>query len=97
MPPPDFKSPVSNKHTMNSENDPLKKQVGGAHYTKYEIQPIEYCEANQLGACESAIVKYITRWKEKGGYQDLDKIIHYIQLLKTTYDTYHGGDPHERK
>lgn len=73
--------------------NPLDEQVGGTHYKTLKIQPIEYCEANQLGACESAIIKYITRWKEKGGYQDLDKIIHYVQLLKSTHDSYHGGDP----
>lgn len=72
---------------------PLDTQVGGSHYKTKPIQPIEYCELNNLGACESAIVKYITRWKEKGGYQDLDKIIHYTNLLKAIYDKYHGGDP----
>lgn len=61
----------------------LSTQVGGNHYKGYAIQPIEYCMANHLNACESAIVKYITRWKEKGGVQDLEKIKHYVDLLIT--------------
>jgi hypothetical protein len=49
---------------------PLETQVGGDHYKKYRIQPIEYCHANGLGACESYVIKYVTRWKDKGGIQD---------------------------
>ena len=59
----------------------LSTQVGGDHYKHLRIQPIEYCMANHLNACESAIVKYITRWREKGGVQDLEKIKHYVDLL----------------
>jgi hypothetical protein len=37
--------------------------------------------ANGLNACETAIVKYISRWREKGGVEDLEKIKHYVDLL----------------
>lgn len=59
----------------------LDKQVGGDHYKKLAIQPIEYCERNGLSACESSIVKYITRWRLKGGTEDLEKIKHYCDIL----------------
>jgi hypothetical protein len=59
----------------------LDVQVGGGHYKDCPIQPIEYCERNGLSACESAIVKYITRWRDKGGKEDLEKIKHYVDLL----------------
>lgn len=58
------------------------KQVGGSHYKDCKIQPVEYIHANGLGFLEGNVVKYITRWKQKGGLQDLDKIIHYVQMLK---------------
>tara|TARA_R110000803_G_scaffold167074_1_gene230362 strand:+ start:902 stop:1081 length:180 start_codon:yes stop_codon:yes gene_type:complete len=45
------------------------------------IQPIEYIHANGLGFIEGNIVKYITRWRDKNGIQDLEKIKHYIDLL----------------
>lgn len=67
---------------MNSRSSlALKKQVGGDHYKSLPIQPIEYILANQLGWCEGNIVKYITRWKTKGGVADIQKVIHYAEML----------------
>lgn len=59
----------------------LDVQVGGSHYPKDGIQPIEYIHANKLGFIEGCVVKYITRFREKNGQQDLEKIKHYIDLL----------------
>ncbi len=59
----------------------LDKQVGGNHYKDLRFQPIEYIIKNELGFCEGNIVKYITRWKLKGGREDLEKVIHYAQIL----------------
>ena len=68
--------------TEHGESDnPLGKQVGGGHYKSQKIQPVEYIHANNLGFCEGNVVKYITRWKEKGGKADIEKVIHYCQLL----------------
>jgi hypothetical protein len=60
---------------------PLDKQVSGDHYKDKAIQPIIYIHANNLGFCEGNVVKYVTRWREKGGVADLRKAIHYIELL----------------
>lgn len=60
----------------------LKQQVGGDHYKSLTIQPIEYITKNNLGWCEGNVVKYISRWKQKGQHADLDKVIHYVNLLK---------------
>ena len=73
-------------------SSPLAIQVGGNHYKDCTIQPVEYCEANRLGACESAVVKYITRWRDKGGLEDLNKVKHYVDLLIETEQKYHGWD-----
>ena len=61
--------------------NPLETQIGGDHYKNRAIQPVEYIHANGLGYCEGAIVKYITRWRDKGGREDLEKIKHYVDLL----------------
>ena len=58
-----------------------KKQIGGNHYLKYKIQPIEFIIKNNIGFVEGNIIKYILRFKEKGGVQDLLKAKHYIELL----------------
>lgn len=60
----------------------LSQQVGGSHYKSLPIQPVEYCQRNKLGFCESSAIKYISRWKDKGGIQDIDKAIHFLNLLK---------------
>lgn len=61
--------------------DPMSVQVGGNHYKMLAIQPIEYITKNNLGYCEANVVKYISRWRDKGGKKDLDKAKHYIDLL----------------
>lgn len=70
-----------NTAKLGSEKSPLKIQHGGTHYKDMRIQPIEYIFANQLGYCEGNVIKYITRWKTKGGVEDLNKAKHYIELL----------------
>lgn len=59
----------------------LETQVGGDHYVKNKIQPIEYIHANELPFIDGCICKYITRHRDKGGAQDVEKIIHYAKLL----------------
>ena len=65
------------------------KQVGGDHYKQYAIQPAQFALANGLDYAQSNAIKYIVRHKDKNGVQDLDKAIHYIELLKQYY--YKGG------
>lgn len=57
------------------------RQEGGNHYQSKGIQPIDYILANELGFCEGNVVKYITRYKEKNGIEDLKKAKHYIDFL----------------
>jgi len=59
----------------------LDTQVGGGHYKDLAIQPIQFIHANSLGYIEGCVVKYITRWRNKNGVEDLEKIKHYIDLL----------------
>lgn len=66
---------------MPREVSPLDRQVGGNHYKDKAIQPVEYIHANGLGFIEGSIVKYITRWRDKNGLEDLQKIKHYVDLL----------------
>jgi hypothetical protein len=56
-------------------------QIAGTHYSEKSIQPWDYIVANQLGYLEGNIIKYISRYKEKGGIQDLRKAQHYIEKL----------------
>lgn len=59
----------------------LTTQVGGDHYKKLKIQPMEYSMANNLNACQHTIIKYVTRYKDKNGIEDLKKARHTIDML----------------
>ena len=56
-------------------------QVGGNHYKEFPIQPSEFCQRNGLNWCESNAVKYVARHRSKNGRQDIEKAIHYLNLL----------------
>jgi hypothetical protein len=60
----------------------MSKQVAGDHYSKLKIQPVEYIMQNGLDYLQGNVIKYITRFRDKAGVQDLDKAIHYIEMLK---------------
>ena len=59
----------------------LDIQIGGDHYKKMKIQPIEFIYENQIPYIESNVIKYICRHRYKNGLQDLEKAKHYIDLL----------------
>ena len=61
--------------------DSLKTQVNGTHYTKLKIQPMEYSMANGLDACQHTIIKYVTRFRDKDGLEDLKKARHTLDML----------------
>ena len=58
----------------------FKKQVGGTHYKDHKIQPYEFIQENNLNYLQGVVIKYIVRYSQKNGIQDLEKIIHYCQL-----------------
>jgi hypothetical protein len=55
-------------------------QTGGTHY-QIAIQPWDYIIANDLGYLEGNVIKYVTRYKNKGGIEDLRKAQHYLAKL----------------
>jgi hypothetical protein len=77
--------------TENSNPNPLDVQVGGSHYKKYKIQPMEYSMANGLDPCQHTAIKYITRFRDKGGIEDLIKAKHTIDLLIELENKYAGS------
>ena len=59
---------------------PQLRQIGGKHYKDYKIQPYEFISKNELSFFQGCVVKYVCRYKNKNGIQDLEKIIHYCEL-----------------
>ena len=61
--------------------DSVQTKVDPKHYNKHKIQPINFILALGLGFCEGNIIKYICRYKDKGGKEDLLKARKYIDFL----------------
>ena len=61
---------------------PQDKQIGGSHYKSFTIQPYEFISKNNLSFFQGNVVKYVCRYLNKNGIEDLDKIIHYCELEK---------------
>ena len=59
----------------------LNEQVGGNHYREMAIQPVEFIHRNNIGFIEGCVIKYLCRWRSKGGVEDLQKARHFIDLL----------------
>lgn len=59
-----------------------KTQVGGDHYSKLEIQPRHIIVEMQLPWDFGNAIKYLIRYKDKNGSQDLKKAWDYIARLR---------------
>ena len=58
-----------------------KRQIGGDHYKAFDIQPAEFIARNKIGFLPGSAIKYICRYPLKGGRQDIEKAIHFLQLI----------------
>lgn len=55
-------------------------QIAGSHYKAKAIQPVEFWAANGWDGFSSAVLKYIVRWRDKNGVEDLLKAQHFAAL-----------------
>jgi hypothetical protein len=72
---------TSRLNTGANGTSALDVQVAGSHYKKLKIQPVEYIHGNGIPFIEGCIIKYASRWRDKGGIKDLEKIKHFVDLL----------------
>lgn len=64
-----------------AQQTPLQTQVSGSHYKDLKIQPVEYIHGNGIPFIEGCVIKYVTRWRAKGGVDDLKKARHFLDIL----------------
>ena len=79
------KTLLKSHRATHSDNSAFSEQVSGNHYKSLKIQPLEYCMANNLNACQTHVVKYVSRydrkWKsKKDQIKDLKKAKHVIDM-----------------
>ena len=80
-------TPPAQQESRTEETKPIQQvsatdtQIGGNHYTKLAIQPMRYSMENGLDALQHTIIKYVTRFRDKNGIEDLEKAKHCIDML----------------
>jgi hypothetical protein len=71
---------MTNKSMFDKIINASERQEGGTHYNKYSIQPYAFTRSNNLSFFQGNVIKYVVRYKDKNGIEDLKKIIHYCEL-----------------
>ena len=80
-PPSQQESHTEETKTIQQEVKATDTQIGGDHYTKLAIQPMRYSMENGLDALQHTVIKYVTRFRDKAGIEDLEKAKHCIDML----------------
>lgn len=62
-------------------SDANKIQVGGQHYKTGTFEHWDWTERQGIGYLEGCASKYVARFRDKGGRQDLQKAVHYVDKL----------------
>jgi hypothetical protein len=66
-------------------SDPNDRQVGGDHYRKGGIQHWDFVVSHDYGYLEGQVSKYLARWRNKNGLQDLDKSLHFLEKIVSVH------------
>ena len=59
---------------------PQDNQIGGSHYKQFSIQPWKFIRTNELNPFQANVIKYVCRYLNKNGVEDIQKIKHYCDL-----------------
>ena len=62
-------------------------QIQGDHYKRHKFETWDVIHDWGLGYFDGNAVKYLSRWRNKGGVQDLHKAKHYIEKLIELQET----------
>ena len=60
----------------------IKENVSPDYYARYDIEPVSFIMRNQIPFAEGSVIKYVLRHDMKGGVEDIDKAIRYLELIK---------------
>ena len=60
----------------------IKENVSPEYYARYDIEPVSFIMRNQIPFAEGSVIKYVLRHDMKGGVEDIDKAIRYLEMIK---------------
>jgi len=75
---PSTRMEADKQETSNPAND---IQIGGTHYKDKGLQPWDAIAAWDCGFLDGNVIKYVVRYRSKGGVEDLKKARHYLDKL----------------
>jgi len=65
----------------------MSNNISPSYYQKGSVEVTDYITSNEMSFVEGNIIKYVTRYKEKSGIQDLRKARWYLdKLIETQMD-----------
>jgi len=71
---------MTNKEMFDEAKEADEKQIGGSHYQSFIIQPWTFIRKNGLNPFQANVIKYVCRYLNKNGIEDINKIKHYCDL-----------------
>lgn len=78
--PPQVAKSHEQRYSVGNAMSANDRQVGGDHY-KGGIEHWDYVLANEIPYLEAQVIKYVSRWRKKNGFQDLEKARHFLDKL----------------
>ena len=64
----------------------MVEQVGGNHYDSEGMEHWDLMNEMRVGYMESSATKYVSRWRKKGGLEDLRKALSFVEkILSSSY------------
>lgn len=92
---PDYCDKAQTQEKLNlldaKQTQANEKQVGGKHYKQFKYQPWDVVVDWNLGYLDGTALKYIARWKDKNGLEDIKKAIHFLEKLLEVESGKNGG------
>jgi len=65
----------------------MSNNISPSYYQKGSVEVTDYITSNEMSFIEGNIIKYVTRYKDKSGIQDLRKARWYLdKLIQTQMD-----------
>lgn len=76
---------------MNKQKEITTDKINPSYYGK-QFDVIDFCQKNNLDFMQGNVIKYVTRYKEKNGKEDLFKAMKYIERMIKEIDNQEKGD-----
>lgn len=73
------------KEKLNDKWKDDSSPIRPHYYAKYKIDPWTFCIENELTLPQGSVIKYVTRFQDKNGLEDLQKAEKCIKMMIQHY------------